>query len=96
MQIVDAYGYDLSDEGINLETAGTSITEFITAEVGEEAMLELQKGIQTGEGAPNVSGLTRVDDYTVNLHMTEFDATAIYNVGLYHGSASLLWRSGSL
>ena len=81
--MVEAYGYDLSDEGINLETAGTSITDFITEKVGgEEAMEELLKGIQTGSGAANVSGLTRVDDYTVNIHMTEFDATAIYNVGL--------------
>jgi len=82
-EMVNTYGYDLSDEGINLETAGTSILEFITAELGEEAMAAYQTGIQTGEGAPNVSGLTRVDDYTVNLHMTEFDATAIYNVGGY-------------
>ncbi|MBQ1312174.1 MAG: ABC transporter substrate-binding protein [Blautia sp.] len=81
--MVDNYGYDLSDEGINLETAGTSITDFITANIGEEAMLDLQKGIQTGSGADNVAGLTRVDDYTVNIHMTSFDATAIYNVGLY-------------
>lgn len=82
-EMVNTYGYDLSDEGINLETAGTSILEFITAELGEETMASYQTGIQTGEGAPNVSGLTRVDDYTVNLHMTEFDATAIYNVGGY-------------
>ncbi|MCR5160863.1 MAG: ABC transporter substrate-binding protein [Lachnospiraceae bacterium] len=82
-EMVNTYGYDLSDEGINLETAGTSILEFITAELGDEAMAAYQTGIQTGEGAPNVSGLTRVDDYTVNLHMTEFDATAIYNVGGY-------------
>ena len=80
---VDAYGYDLSDDGINLETAGTSITDYLTEAVGgEEAMLALQKGIQTGSGAENISGVTRVDDYTVNLHMTEFDATAIYNVGI--------------
>lgn len=82
-EIVNTYGYDLSDDGINYETAGTSILEFITAELGEETMASYQTGIQTGEGAPNVSGLTRVDDYTVNLHMTEFDATAIYNVGGY-------------
>ena len=82
-QIVAGMGYDLSDDGINYESAGTSITEFLTAELGgEEAMLELQKGIQTGNGAANVSGLTRIDDYTVNIHMTKFDATAIYNVGL--------------
>ena len=81
--MVDTYGYDLSDEGINLETAGTSITDFITEKVGgEEAMEALLKGIQTGSGADNISGLTRVDDYTANIHMTEFDATAIYNVGI--------------
>ena len=44
---------------------------------------DYEQGIETGESAPNVKGLTRVDDYTVNLHMTSFDATAIYNVGLY-------------
>jgi len=81
---VDAYGYDISDDGINAETAGTSMTDFLQEAVGgEEAMLELQKGIETGAGAPNVSGLTRIDDYTANIHMTEFDATAIYTVGLY-------------
>ena len=80
---VDAYGYDLSDDGINLETAGTSITEFITEAVGgEEAMEELQKGLQTGEGAANISGLTRVDDYTLNIRTTSFDATTIYNLGV--------------
>ena len=92
--IVENMGYDLGDEGINYESAGTSMTDFLTAQIGEDAMLELQKGIQTGTGAANVSGLTRVDDYTVNLHMTEFDATAIYNVGLtmaplhYYGDAA--------
>ena len=80
--IVDAYGYDISDEGMNAESAGTSMTDFLTEQIGgEDAMLELLKGIETGSGAANVSGLTRIDDYTVNLHMTEFDATAIYNVG---------------
>lgn len=81
---VDAYGYDLSDNGINAEKAATSITDLLTEQVGgEEAMLELQRGIQTGEGAASISGVTRVDDYTANLHMTTFDATAIYKVGLY-------------
>ena len=80
--IVEMYGYDISDDGMNAESAGTSMTDFMTGELGEETMLDLGKGIETGDGAPNVSGLTRVDDYTVNLHMTEFDATAVYNVGL--------------
>ena len=42
---------------------------------------DYETGVETGTSAPNVSGLTRVDDYTINLHMTKFDATAIYNVG---------------
>ena len=83
-KIVEAYGYDISDDGMNVESAGTSMTDFLTEALGgEDAMLALQKGIETGDGAPNISGLTRVDDYTVNIHMTEFDATAIYNVGGY-------------
>ncbi len=82
--IVANFGYDLSDDGINYESAGTAFLDFLTEEIGgEEAMAELNKGYETGDGAPNISGLTRVDDYTVNLHMTEFDATAIYNVGTY-------------
>ncbi len=81
--MVDAYGYDLSDEGINLETAGTSITDFITEAVGgEEAMEELQKGMQTGDGAANISGITRVDDYTMTVRTTSFDATTIYNLSI--------------
>ena len=80
--IVENMGYDISDDGINYESAGTSFADFLTGELGEETMLDLGKGIETGSGAANVSGLTRIDDYTVNLHMTEFDATAVYNVGL--------------
>lgn len=34
--IVDNYGYDLSDAGINAETAGSSITDFIYAELGDQ------------------------------------------------------------
>ena len=33
--IVEAYGYDISDEGINKETAGTSISALIEAEIGD-------------------------------------------------------------
>ena len=91
--ILDTYGYDVSDDGMNAESAGTSMLDFIGAELGDD-LANFQTGVQTGEGAANVKGLTRVDDYTVNLHMTQFDATAIYNVGLtlaplhYYGDAS--------
>ena len=91
--IVEAYGYDISDNGMNAESAGTALGDFIGEELGDD-LAAFQAGIQTGEGASNVKGITRVDDYTVNLHMTEYDATAIYNVGLtlaplhYYGDAS--------
>lgn len=37
-------------------------------------------GIQTGEGAANIAGIERVDDYNLIVHMSEFDATSIYNM----------------
>ena len=46
--IVDNYGYDLSDDGINAETAGTSISAFIEAELGDAAD-EYKAGVQTGD-----------------------------------------------
>ena len=81
--IVEAKGYDLSDDGINYESAGTSIRDFVAEELGEDVMASYEEWIKTGDNAPNVKGLTRVDDYTVNIHMTQYDATAIYNVGLF-------------
>lgn len=40
-------------------------------------------GVQTGEGAPNITGVQKVDQYTLNIHCTEFDATAIYNMNFF-------------
>jgi len=81
--------YDTVEEAEEAETAGSSRLQLTIAALGAD----YETGIETGKSAPNVSGLTRVDDYTVNLHMTEFDATAIYEVGLtlaplhYYGDA---------
>ena len=74
--IVDAY--DTVEEAEETETAGSTRLQLTIAALGAE----YETGIETGKSAANVSGLTRVDEYTVNIHMTEFDATAIYNVGL--------------
>ena len=79
--IVDNYGYDLSDTGINLETAGTSITDFIYAELGDAAA-EYQAGVATGSTAANIPGIIRTGDYSMTVHMTSFDATAIYQMAL--------------
>ena len=43
---------------------------------------EYLAGVETGESAPNVTGIERVDDYTVRVTTTELDATAIYQMSL--------------
>lgn len=92
--IVDKYGYDLSDTGINLETAGTSISDFIYAELGDKAA-EYQAGVATGSSAANIPGIIKTGDYSMTIHMTSFDATAIYQLALpvaplhYYGDESL-------
>ena len=77
--IVEAYGYDLSDEGINKETAGTSISALIEAEIGD-SFSDYTLGVQTGESAPNVSGIVKTGDYSMTVTLTEVSATAIYQI----------------
>ncbi|MBQ8264391.1 MAG: ABC transporter substrate-binding protein [Oscillospiraceae bacterium] len=92
--IVDNFGYDLSDNGINYETAGTSISTFIANELGDMAG-EFQAGVQTGESAPNVSGIQKTGDNSLRVVLTEINANAIYQMGLticplhYYGETSL-------
>lgn len=92
--IIDNFGYDLSDNGINYESAGTSISTFIANELGDAAG-EYQAGVQTGESAPNVSGIQKTGDYSVRIVLTEVNANAIYQMGMvvcpvhYYGEESL-------
>ena len=79
--IVATYGYDLSDSGINYETAGTSITQFISNELGDK-FAEYQVGVQTGESAPNIAGIQKTGENTLRVVMTKVDATAIYQLGV--------------
>ena len=52
-------------------------------------------GVETGDSAPNVSGIERINDYTVRVTTESFDATAIYQMSLpiapmhYYGDESL-------
>ena len=65
-KMVETYGYDVSDEGINAETAGTPIMDFVFGEMDEETASFLQAGVQTGEGAANIAGIIRTGDYSMN------------------------------
>lgn len=81
-QMIEIYGYDLSDDGINCEVADTSIGDFLAEELGDRAG-EFEAGVKTGEGAANIAGIERTGDYSMTVHMTAFDATAIYDMALY-------------
>ena len=73
------------------ESAGSTRLSLTIAALGAE----FENGVQTGEGAPNIAGIERTGDYTMTVHMTEYDATAIYNMSFpvaplhYYGDASL-------
>ena len=90
--IVAAKGYDLSDNGINYETAGTSITTFLTENFTDAS---LTAGVQTGESAPSITGIQKIDDHNFRVVMTEVDATSIYQLAIqvaplhYYGSDEL-------
>ena len=94
-KMVETYGYDVSDEGINAETAGTPIMDFVFGEMDEETASFLQAGVQTGEGAANIAGIIRTGDYSMTVHMDAYDATAIYEMAFpvcplhYYGDESL-------
>ena len=88
--ILEAYEGDTA-AAEDVESAGSTRLGLTLAALGAE----FQAGVSTGDGAPNVSGLTRTGDYSMTLHMTQFDATAIYNVGFtvaplhYYGDEAL-------
>lgn len=78
-EMVKAYGYDISDDGINAEIAETSITEFIVNELGDAAA-DFQAGVQTGKSADAITGIQKTGDNTLRVRLTEVDATAIYQL----------------
>lgn len=92
--IVEACGYDLSDDGINNESAGSSISGLIDAELGDAAA-DYKVGVTTGESAANISGIQKTGDYSMRVVMTKIDAVAIYQLGVviapmhYYGNADL-------
>jgi len=93
-QIKAAYGYDISDEGINCEKGNLSISDALAAELGD-AWAEYQAGVQTGNAAPNISGIEKTGDYSMRITASEFAANMIYQIGVpiaplhYYGDKAL-------
>jgi peptide/nickel transport system substrate-binding protein len=86
--IADEYGWDLASMS-DTESAGSSLFDLMN----DYASYTI--GVQTGDGAENISGIEKTGDYSMTVHMTEFDATAIYNMAFtiaplhYYGDTAL-------
>ena len=92
-QMITNYGYDITDNGINAEVADKDFSEFLNEELGDKADM-YAAGVSTGDSAANISGIERTGDYSMTVHCTKFDATAIYNMAFpiaplhYYGDPS--------
>ena len=71
--------YDTVEEAEATETAGSDRLGLTIANLGADYEL----GVETGAGAANIKGIIRTGDYSLTVHMTEYDATAIYNMAFY-------------
>lgn len=92
--MVENYGYDTSDDGINLEVADISISDCIYAALGDAA--ESYKTVITlDDSVKNISGITKTGDNSIRVHTTTFDAPAVYQLGVtitpmsYYGDPAL-------
>lgn len=83
----EAYDWDIMTM-TSTESAGSTLADLM------EGYDDYAIGIQTGESAPNISGIQRTGDYSMRIVTDELDATMIYNLGVaiapmhYYGDES--------
>ena len=83
--------YDSAEEAESVESAGSTRLQLTIAALGAE----YETGVSTGEAAENISGIEKTGNHSLTVHMTEYDATAIYNMAFpiaplhYYGDTSL-------
>ena len=66
--------YDSVVEAAETESAGSSIWDLM------DDFADYDKLVATGDDVPNIKGIIRTGDYSLTVHMTSYDATAIYNM----------------
>lgn len=66
--------FDNVVEAAETESAGSSIWDLM------DDFADYDKLVATGDDVPNIKGIIRTGDYSLTVHMTEYDATAIYNM----------------
>lgn len=76
--ILEAYD-GVTEDAEDVESAGSTRLGLTLDALGAE----YQAGVSVGNGAANIAGIVRTGDYSMTVHMTEFDATAIYNMGFW-------------
>ncbi len=75
--IGDNYGWSFS--AMEAETAGSALADLIP----EDVYAYSTQGVETGESAPNITGIQKTGDYSVRVVLTEVDATAIGTMDIY-------------
>ena len=87
--IVDTHGYSIAN--IDKEAFSVSIVDLINAELGDRAA-EYAEVVMTGAAVNNIPGIKKTGTYSLEVTMTKFDATSIYQLGVsvtplhYYGS----------
>ena len=66
--------FDSVVEAAETESAGSSIWDLM------DDFADYDKLVATGDDVPNIKGIIRTGDYSLTVHMTSYDATAIYNM----------------
>ena len=80
--------FDSVVEAAETESAGSSIWDLM------DDFADYDKLVATGDEVPSIKGIIRTGDYSLTVHMTEYDATAIYNMSFiiaplhHYGDAS--------
>ena len=67
--------FDSVVEAAETESAGSSIWDLM------DDFADYDKLVATGDDVPSIKGIIRTGDYSLTVHMTSYDATAIYNMG---------------
>ena len=80
--------FDSVIEAAETESAGSSIWDLM------DDFADYDKLVATGDDVPSIKGIIRTGDYSLTVHMTSYDATAIYNMSFiiaplhHYGDAS--------
>ena len=83
--------YDWNFSAMEAETAGSALSDLIPADVYEYSTM----GVSTGDSAPNIAGIVRTGDYSMEVTTNSLDVTAIHQLGVviapmhYYGDESL-------